>query len=150
VPILRRNKHKNETEEFCCPDNRLRNPLAAAAYSRTADRGRKSLYPPNRKFSVAEIALHALLSDTVACGCSMRLPLEDQWISLSIECRMPDCSGDDDQLYAQRSTTALSSSSVCDSGGEGCFLLMRRTSIAHLSPSTGYSSRASENTALSN
>jgi hypothetical protein len=76
-------QEQKEAEEFCCRDNGLRNLLAATACSRTADRGRKSLYPPNRKFSVAEIALHALLSDTVACGCSMRLPLEGRWISLS-------------------------------------------------------------------
>jgi hypothetical protein len=56
VPILRRNKHKNEAEEFCCRDDRLRNPLAAAACSRTLLAERKSLYPPNRKFSVAENA----------------------------------------------------------------------------------------------
>src|SRR6516165_3848871 len=67
----------------------------------------------------------------------------------SIQCRMPNCSGDDDQLYAQPSTTAVSSSSACDSDGECCFVLIRRTSISHLSPSTKYSRRASENTALS-
>jgi len=71
MPILRRNKHKKEAEEFCCRDNRLRNPLAAAACSRALLAKRKSLYPSNRKFSVAEIALQAPPSDTVACSCSM-------------------------------------------------------------------------------
>ena len=69
VPILRRNKNKNEAEEFCCRDNRLRNRLAAAACSRTLiAECKSSLYPSNRKSSVAEIALRASPSDAVACS----------------------------------------------------------------------------------
>ena len=57
VPILRRNKNKNEAEEFRYRNNRLRNGLAQPLPAHALLAERKSLYPPNEKFSVAEIAL---------------------------------------------------------------------------------------------
>jgi hypothetical protein len=78
MPILRRNKDKNEAEEFRYRNNGLRNGLAAAACSRTLIAERKSLYPPNRKFSIAEIASRRR---RIRGCCSMQLPLEGQWIS---------------------------------------------------------------------
>ena len=82
--ILRRNKSKNEAEEFRYRNNRLRNGLASRCLLTHADRGaRNCCIHRTGNSALRKSHCTAVAYARFACDCSMQLPLEGQRISPS-------------------------------------------------------------------